>query len=73
AQIVYDAYKTRQAVASDAERILDMFRDPSTQAVYSLGRRVAEHVQDPFCIAGYGLASLVRVVDDLRTTQHNAY
>jgi cell division protein FtsL len=28
AQIVYDAYKTRQAVATDAARILDMFRDP---------------------------------------------
>jgi cell division protein FtsL len=36
AQIVYDAYKTRQAVNGDAQRILDMFRDPSTQAVYSL-------------------------------------
>ena len=40
AQIVYDAYKTRQAVASDAQRILDMFRDPSTQAVYSLDREM---------------------------------
>ena len=38
AQIVFDAYKTRQAVAGDAQRILDMFRDPSTQAVYSLDR-----------------------------------
>ena len=38
AQIVFDAYKTRQAVADDAQRILDMFRDPSTQAVYSLDR-----------------------------------
>jgi cell division protein FtsL len=28
AQIVFDAYKTRQAVAGDAQRILDMFRDP---------------------------------------------
>lgn len=33
AQIVYDTYKTRQAVNNDAQRILDMFRDPSTQAV----------------------------------------
>ncbi|RMR29583.1 GGDEF domain/EAL domain protein, partial [Pseudomonas savastanoi pv. glycinea] len=40
AQIVFDAYKTRQAVANDAERILGMFRDPSTQAVYSLDREM---------------------------------
>lgn len=44
AQIVYDAYKTRQAVAGDAERILDMFRDPSTQAVYSLDREMGMQV-----------------------------
>jgi cell division protein FtsL len=28
AQIVYDTYKTRQTVDSDAQRILDMFLDP---------------------------------------------
>ncbi|MEO4015346.1 MULTISPECIES: putative bifunctional diguanylate cyclase/phosphodiesterase [Pseudomonas] len=44
AQIVFDAYKTRQAVASDAQRILDMFRDPSTQAVYSLDREMGMQV-----------------------------
>ncbi len=44
AQIVYDAYKTRHAVAADAERILDMFRDPSTQAVYSLDREMGMQV-----------------------------
>ncbi|MDH0746384.1 EAL domain-containing protein [Pseudomonas sp. GD03842] len=44
AQIVYDAYKTRQAVATDADRILDMFRDPSTQAVYSLDREMGMQV-----------------------------
>ncbi|EIK98077.1 signaling protein [Pseudomonas sp. M47T1] len=44
AQIVFDAYKTRQAVASDAARILDMFRDPSTQAVYSLDREMGMQV-----------------------------
>ena len=44
AQIVFDAYKTRQSVAQDAERILDMFRDPSTQAVYSLDREMAMQV-----------------------------
>ncbi|MEE1921238.1 EAL domain-containing protein [Pseudomonas sp. 148P] len=44
AQIVFDVYKTRQAVASDAQRILDMFRDPSTQAVYSLDREMGMQV-----------------------------
>ena len=44
AQIVFDAYKTHQAVASDAQRILDMFRDPSTQAVYSLDREMGMQV-----------------------------
>jgi diguanylate cyclase (GGDEF)-like protein len=44
AQIIFDAYKTRQAVAGDAERILDMFRDPSTQAVYSLDREMGMQV-----------------------------
>lgn len=44
AQIVFDAYKTRQAVATDAERILAMFRDPSTQAVYSLDKEMGMQV-----------------------------
>ncbi|KQQ67740.1 diguanylate cyclase [Pseudomonas sp. Leaf127] len=44
AQIVFDAYKTRQTLAYDAERILDMFRDPSTQAVYSLDREMGMQV-----------------------------
>lgn len=44
AQIVLDVYKTRQAVASDAHRILGMFRDPSTQAVYSLDREMGMQV-----------------------------
>ena len=44
AQIVFDAYKTDRAVASDAQRILDMFRDPSTQAVYSLDREMGMQV-----------------------------
>ena len=52
AQIVFDADKVRQAVTADAERILDMFRDPSTQALYSLDRDMAMQVieglfQDP--------------------------
>lgn len=44
AQIVFDVYKTRQAVANDAHRILSMFRDPSTQAVYSLDREMGMQV-----------------------------
>ncbi|WP_287028694.1 putative bifunctional diguanylate cyclase/phosphodiesterase [Pseudomonas sp. UBA6310] len=40
AQIVFDVYKTRQTITSDAQRILAMFRDPSTQAVYSLDREM---------------------------------
>ena len=44
AQIVFDAYKTRQAVSNDAQRILGMFRDPSTQAVYSLDREMGMQV-----------------------------
>jgi diguanylate cyclase (GGDEF)-like protein len=44
AQIVFDAYQTRRAVASDAGRILSMFRDPSTQAVYSLDREMGMQV-----------------------------
>lgn len=44
AQIVFDAYKSQQAVANDAARILDMFRDPSTQAVYSLDREMGMQV-----------------------------
>ncbi|MBD8491805.1 GGDEF domain-containing phosphodiesterase [Pseudomonas syringae] len=44
AQIVFDAYKTRQTLAYDAQRILDMFRDPSTQAVYSLDREMGMQV-----------------------------
>ncbi|MGH8382668.1 putative bifunctional diguanylate cyclase/phosphodiesterase [Pseudomonas sp.] len=46
AQIVFDVYKTRQAVASDAQRILDMFRDPSTQAVYSLDKEMGMQVME---------------------------
>ncbi|MDE1163904.1 MAG: EAL domain-containing protein [Pseudomonas sp.] len=44
AQIVFDVHKTRQAISSDAERILGMFRDPSTQAVYSLDREMGMQV-----------------------------
>ena len=44
AQIVFDGYKTRVAISNDAERILAMFRDPSTQAVYSLDREMGMQV-----------------------------
>ena len=51
-QIILDAYKTRQTIARDADRILDMFQDPSTQAVYSLDKEMGMQVieglfQDP--------------------------
>ena len=51
-QIILDGYKTRHTIARDAERILDMFQDPSTQAVYSLDKEMALQVieglfQDP--------------------------
>ncbi|MFJ7884859.1 putative bifunctional diguanylate cyclase/phosphodiesterase [Pseudomonas sp. NPDC096917] len=44
AQIVFDAYITRQSVTEDADRILNMFRDPSTQALYSLDSDMAMQV-----------------------------
>ncbi|KQB55572.1 diguanylate cyclase [Pseudomonas endophytica] len=44
AQIVFDAYITRQTVTEDANRILNMFRDPSTQALYSLDKEMAMQV-----------------------------
>ncbi|WP_207886062.1 bifunctional diguanylate cyclase/phosphodiesterase [Pseudomonas sp. 30_B] len=44
AQIIFDAHKARQAVHNDAQRILAMVRDPSTQAVYSLDRDMAMQV-----------------------------
>jgi diguanylate cyclase (GGDEF)-like protein len=51
-QIILDAYKTRHTIARDADRILDMFQDPSTQAVYSLDKEMGMQVieglfQDP--------------------------
>ena len=44
AQIIVDIYETRQTVANDAQRILAMFSDPSTQAVYSLDREMGLQV-----------------------------
>lgn len=45
-QIIYDAYVTDQQIDTDGQRILAMFKDPSTQALYSLdedmGRQVIE-------------------------------
>ena len=43
-QIFFDITKTRQLVSDDAQRILSMFRDPSTQAVYSLDREMGMQV-----------------------------
>ncbi len=59
AQIVFDAYKSQQAVANDAARILDMFRDPSTQAVYSLDREMGMQViEDLFQDKSVRMASI---------------
>ncbi len=46
AQILFDAYKTRGVIASDAQRILRMSRDPSTQALYSLDREMGAQVME---------------------------
>ena len=43
-QIVFDAYKVNMSFDADAQRILLMFRDPSTQAIYSLDREMALQV-----------------------------
>ncbi|WP_040269282.1 putative bifunctional diguanylate cyclase/phosphodiesterase [Pseudomonas rhodesiae] len=76
AQIVYDAYKTRQAVASDAQRILDMFRDPSTQAVYSLDREMGMQVieglfqDDAVRMASIGHPNETMLAGKSRALQH---
>ena len=46
AQILYNIYGTRQSIEADAERILRMTRDPSTQAIYSLDREMGEQVME---------------------------
>ncbi len=46
AQIVYDAYKTRRLIDTEAQRILRMTRDPSTQAIYSLDREMGAQVME---------------------------
>jgi diguanylate cyclase (GGDEF)-like protein len=43
-QIVYDAEKTRQSIRADAEHVLSMFREPSTQAAFSLDREMGRQV-----------------------------
>ncbi len=43
-QITYDVFVTRQLIDSDAERILAMFKDPSTQALYSLDHHMGQQV-----------------------------
>ncbi|WP_339427470.1 MULTISPECIES: putative bifunctional diguanylate cyclase/phosphodiesterase [unclassified Pseudomonas] len=76
AQIVYDAYKTRQAVVSDAQRILDMFRDPSTQAIYSLDREMGMQVieglfqDDAVRMASIGHPNETMLAEKSRTLQH---
>ncbi len=77
AQIVFDAYKTRQAVANDAQRILDMFRDPSTQAVYSLDREMGMQVieglfqDDAVRMASIGHPNETMLAQKSRDLQHS--
>ncbi|ALI00242.1 oxygen-sensing cyclic-di-GMP phosphodiesterase [Pseudomonas sp. FW306-02-F02-AA] len=77
AQIVFDAYKTRQAVANDAQRILDMFRDPSTQAVYSLDREMGMQVieglfqDDAVRMASIGHPNEAMLAEKTRDLQHS--
>jgi len=78
AQIVFDAYKTHQAVANDAERILDMFRDPSTQAVYSLDREMGMQVieglfqDDAVRMASIGHPNETMLAEKSRELQHSS-
>lgn len=44
AQIVLNAYEARQTLEHDAQRVLLMVRDPSTQALYNLDRDMALQV-----------------------------
>lgn len=44
AQILFDASKAHHALNTDAQQILGMFRDPSTQAVYSLDKEMGMQV-----------------------------
>ncbi|WP_131697864.1 EAL domain-containing protein [Pseudomonas sp. JAI120] len=77
AQIVFDAYKTRQAVAGDAQRILDMFRDPSTQAVYSLDREMGMQVieglfqDEAVRMASIGHPNETMLAEKSRALQHS--
>ncbi|WP_347901728.1 EAL domain-containing protein [Pseudomonas purpurea] len=77
AQIVFDAYKTHQAVANDAQRILDMFRDPSTQAVYSLDREMGMQVieglfqDDAVRMASIGHPNETMLAQKSRELQHS--
>lgn len=43
-QIIYDVYVTNQQMESDGQRILAMFKDPSTQALYSLDEDMGKQV-----------------------------
>lgn len=38
--IIYAAYFTNQQINNDGQRILEMFKSPSTQALYSLDAEV---------------------------------
>jgi diguanylate cyclase (GGDEF)-like protein len=44
AQVILDVYSTRRAIDHDAQQILAMFREPSTQALYSLDQAMGMQV-----------------------------
>src|SRR3546814_3864489 len=74
AQIVFDAYKTDRAVAIDAQRILDMFRDPSTQAVYSLDREMGMQViEGLFRDEAVRMARSEEHTSELQSLMRNSY
>ncbi len=43
-QIAYDVFVTQHLIENDAKRILAMFKDPSTQALYSLDQNMGQQV-----------------------------
>ena len=45
-QIVLEAYDTRQRIKTEAQQVLRMTRDPSTQAIYSLDREMGRQVME---------------------------
>ena len=81
-QIAYDVHLTEQQIENDGQRILAMFEDPSTQALYSLdesvGRQVIEgllhHEAVRFASIGHpNEALLAQASQDLRVSQRRNF